>query len=238
MLTTDVFDNVSVTDSTGSGAPAITSPLTVTGTAGRAFSYSIAASNTPTRYNASGLPSGLTVSTGNGLISGTASATGTIPVTISAANASGTGSATLTMILLPSATNFAAWESTCFTQAQLNTPSVSGYLANPSGDGICNLLDYAFDLNPTVHNGPSSLPHATVNGGYLALTYLVNKSAGDLAYSVEVSGDLQTWNSGSGYTSSPVVLSDNGVTQTVQVTDLTSTSPANKRFIRLRVTAQ
>ncbi|HAZ07854.1 MAG TPA: hypothetical protein DCZ01_04860, partial [Elusimicrobia bacterium] len=45
-------------------APVITSALSSTGTAGTAFSYQITAVNSPTNFNAAGLPTGLSVSTG------------------------------------------------------------------------------------------------------------------------------------------------------------------------------
>jgi sugar lactone lactonase YvrE len=81
--------------------PVITSTLAASGTAGSAFSYQIAATNTPTSFNASGLPAGLSVNTATGLVSGTATNTGTSSVTITAANVSGTGSATLVLKVLP-----------------------------------------------------------------------------------------------------------------------------------------
>ncbi len=231
VLGTATFDNVSVT-----ALPVINSALTVAGTAGSPFGYQITATNNPTSYNAIGLPAGLSVNTISGLISGTPTVTGTSSVTLSASNAGGTGTTLLTLNSIPA--SFATWKAAWFTTAQLNNPIISGDFANPSGDGICNLLDYAFNLAPTLHNSALFLPQPAEQGGFLALTYTVNKSAGDLVYSVEVSGDLQTWNSGPAYTSSPVVLSDDGATQTVQVTDLTPTSAANRRFIRLRVTKQ
>ncbi|MCK6489669.1 MAG: putative Ig domain-containing protein, partial [Planctomycetes bacterium] len=92
---------------TGPAAPAITSSTVASGTVGSAFSYTITASNTPTSYGASGLPAGLSVDAGTGLISGTPSASGSFPVTISATNANGTGSTTLTITVnaaLPVAT--------------------------------------------------------------------------------------------------------------------------------------
>src|SRR5205823_4169067 len=87
--------------------PVITSSLTTTGTVAAAFSYQITASNSPTSFNATGLPSGLTVNTSTGLISGTPAA-GTdagspYSVTISATNSGGTGTATLTLTILSGA---------------------------------------------------------------------------------------------------------------------------------------
>ena len=81
----------------------INSALTATGTNGSTFSYQIAATNSPTSYGASGLPTGLSVNTSTGAITGTPSVTGTSSVTISAANGGGTGTATLVITLQPPA---------------------------------------------------------------------------------------------------------------------------------------
>src|SRR5438094_4655517 len=95
----------SVTFTINPPPPVITSATTASGTVGVAFSYQITATNSPTSYNATGLPSGLTVNTNTGLISGTPAA-GTdaaspYSVTISATNITGTGSATLTLTIKP-----------------------------------------------------------------------------------------------------------------------------------------
>ncbi|OGR98233.1 MAG: hypothetical protein A2V88_16035 [Elusimicrobia bacterium RBG_16_66_12] len=81
--------------------PTITSALSASGQVGQAFSYTITAANSPTSFNAVGLPAGLSVNTANGLISGTPTTAATTNVTISAANAAGTGSATLVLTVSP-----------------------------------------------------------------------------------------------------------------------------------------
>jgi len=81
--------------------PVITSALTVDGTVGDYFFYRITASNYPTAFDASPLPSGLSVQTLNGVISGVPTTAGTNEVTIGAANAIGTNTATLTLTVLP-----------------------------------------------------------------------------------------------------------------------------------------
>lgn len=82
-------------------APVITSALSANGEAGVSFSYQITANNNPTSYGASGLPSGLIISSSTGKISGTPTTAGTYSVTITATNAGGTGSATLSMTISP-----------------------------------------------------------------------------------------------------------------------------------------
>jgi hypothetical protein len=88
-------------------APNITSALTATATLGTPFSYQITADNSPTSFDATDLPGGLTVCHDSsegctpGLISGTPTATGVFPVNISAtsSNTGPCGSSTATDIL-------------------------------------------------------------------------------------------------------------------------------------------
>ena len=75
--------------------PQITSATTASGRVGTAFTYQITATNNPGSFNASGLPAGITVNVGSGLISGKPTVSGTYNVTVKATNASGTGSAAL-----------------------------------------------------------------------------------------------------------------------------------------------
>jgi hypothetical protein len=84
--------------------PSITSALTATGTVGSPFSYQISADNSPTNFDANDLPGGLAVCHDStegctpGMISGTPTATGVFPVTISAtsSNTGPCGNATAT----------------------------------------------------------------------------------------------------------------------------------------------
>jgi len=79
--------------------PVISSPLAATGTVGSAFSYQIAASNNPTGYSASGLPSGLSLNGITGIVFGTPAVGGTFAPVISASNAGGVGSTTLNLTI-------------------------------------------------------------------------------------------------------------------------------------------
>jgi formylglycine-generating enzyme len=81
--------------------PTITSTLSATGTINELFNYQIVANAGVTGYDASSLPSGLTVSSSTGLITGTPTVYGTFGPTISAINDTGTTSKMLDLTILP-----------------------------------------------------------------------------------------------------------------------------------------
>lgn len=91
-----VFDNVTLA-SAPAGAPVITSPANASGLVGSPFSYTIQATNSPTQFGATGLPVWATLNSSTGVISGTPTAAGSFPITVSASNASGTGQANVTI---------------------------------------------------------------------------------------------------------------------------------------------
>src|SRR5207244_2992291 len=111
---------LSATNAGGTGTATLVitvGPFIATGAVGVPFSYQIPATGTPTSYNATVLPSGLTVDTFTGVISGIAAAlhvthptglttgnpttAGIYRVTISATNVGGTGTATLIITIGP-----------------------------------------------------------------------------------------------------------------------------------------
>lgn len=94
--TADSANTVTFTFTVIPPAPTISSPLAAAGTYGTPLStYTIAASEIPTSFSASGLPTGLAVSATTGAITGTPTASGIFNVTVSATNAGGTGTATV-----------------------------------------------------------------------------------------------------------------------------------------------
>ncbi len=137
------------------------------------------------------------------------------------------------------ATPYNTWRLQHFTAAQLANPAVSGDLADPDGDGIPNLLEYALNLDPNAASA-AGLPTAgqtTVGGSqYLTLTYTRVIAATGITYQPQVSGDLSTWNGGPGYTA-PVSTTNNpdGMTQTVVAQDAVAMTAGGRRFMRLQV---
>jgi len=81
--------------------PVIDSILTATTPVGQPFFYQITATNSPTTFNATPLPAGLTIDTGTGMITGSPTGGGSFAVTLSATNAGGTGTAVLTLNVTP-----------------------------------------------------------------------------------------------------------------------------------------
>jgi hypothetical protein len=79
--------------------PRIQPPFVVGATPGAPFLYTIPASGqAPLAFSATGLPAGLAIAASSGVISGTAPAAGSYPVSITVMNGSGTANATLTIM--------------------------------------------------------------------------------------------------------------------------------------------
>jgi hypothetical protein len=165
-------------------------------------------------------------------IDGTGSAYSTaLTVTTPTAATGGSGGTTTTTTTPPA--NYASWQAQYFTAAQLADPTISGPGADPYGTTIPNLLAYALQLNPATAT-PANVPDPVIVNGHLSITYSVPTAITDINFIVEVSSNLVTWNTGTGYTTVVSnVTTSSGHTITVQDTLPTTTQ---KHFMRLRVT--
>jgi hypothetical protein len=135
---------------------------------------------------------------------------------------------------------FAIWQAQKFSAAERANLAVSGPTADPDGDGVANLLEYAFGFEPKTANTTAQPLVGTVKVNsvdHLTLTYrrLVPTSP-DLIYTPQSTSDLAgAWDT------TPVLLSgrNNGDgTETVAYRDVTPLSGATKRFLRLKLTQQ
>jgi hypothetical protein len=118
-------------------------------------------------------------------------------------------------------------------------------LATPAGDGVANLLKYAFNLAPNAGdltksnyrilsaNGTAGLPLITHDSqGRLVIEFVRRKASANsgITYSVETSGDYWTW-AALDLTNAAITSIDN-VWERVTVTDPNVTE---RRFGRVRV---
>ena len=77
-----------------------------------------------------------------------------------------------------------AWRKANFTAGELSNPAISGDLANPDGDSLANLMEYALGLAPkSVDANPLS---PRIEADRLTITYTRSKSATDVASSLEM----------------------------------------------------
>ena len=108
--------------------------------------------------------------------------------------------------------------------------------ADPSNTGVCFLAAYAFEVDPFSPER-SLLPSVAFQNGYLQISYSRWKDAADLAYVVEVSGDLQTWDSGPGFTRKIFVFPiDSSREQVIESDLIAPTVNTPRRFIRVKIT--
>lgn len=93
-------------------------------------------------------------------------------------------------------TTFTMWRSRYFTAAEMDDPSISGTKADPAGDGVPNLLSYAFfNRDPREPGHRLDLPLPELVDGELRLTYPERSEVSDVEYIPEVSTNLVDWNS-------------------------------------------
>lgn len=130
---------------------------------------------------------------------------------------------------------FAGWRSDHFTEAELADENISGPAADPDGDRIPNLMEYALGRDPKVASA-DNLPVSGVvthsGEDYLALSFRRPSAISDIDYIVEVSGDLISW--------SPDAVAldetphEDGTT-TFSFRDSVPLTEGERRFMRLRV---
>ncbi len=121
----------------------------------------------------------------------------------------------------------------CWRRLYFDTTSTTGNAADFfdfENDGLVNLLEYAFGLDPTVST--PVIPGMTQEGGYLTMT--ITRKPG-VSYQVQTAGSLQPGQPESFSAASTTVLIDDATTLKVRDNFLIGTAAA--RFLRVQVTA-
>jgi hypothetical protein len=112
--------------------------------------------------------------------------------------------------------------------------------ADPDGDGIVNLLEYAFGLDPTV-NSSSGLPVldqiAEDGVAYLTLTFYRRRDASDVEFAAEF-GDLEAWTAEAAVTISVSASPEDGTLEVVTMRDSVPMTDSSRRFGRVRVSLE
>ncbi len=137
----------------------------------------------------------------------------------------------------PKKTAFQLWRDQHFTPAELADPAISGDVAAPAGDGVANLLKFAYGLPPKSSARRSDLPFAELLNAdgqtFLAVSFLRAKTATEVALVPEVSLDLTVWTAGE--VTTEVRRVDLGAQERILLRDRTPISTAASRYLRLRL---
>jgi hypothetical protein len=126
-----------------------------------------------------------------------------------------------------------AWRAARFTAEELLDPAISGDTADPDGDGLANLMEYALGLEPKTAN---VLPGPVVESDHLTLRYTRALNATDVTLTPEASGSVT-----GGWSTNNLTVQDlgsDGTIQTNQAIDGATISDHTSRFLRLRVTRE
>jgi fibronectin type 3 domain-containing protein len=109
---------------------------------------------------------------------------------VAAANIGGTSANSAQVSATPTQT-LTQWTSTAFPGQ--SDPAIIGPTANPSGDGIPNLLKYFFGLDPALTATNPPVTSSDDNSSDVVLTFRLSKNLTGVTYQIQQSTNLSSW---------------------------------------------
>jgi len=110
----------------------------------------------------------------------------------------------ITYIRTPPPSAVGEWRATNFG-ADAGNEAIAGPMADPDGDRLLNLTEYALALDPTLSSGDKAPVDSVVSVGSVrhgAITFTRATMSTDVSITVEISSDFATWTPGSFYSAS------------------------------------
>lgn len=133
----------------------------------------------------------------------------------------------------------AAFFNTNFDSFQITDPAIAGLLADPDGDGIPNLLEYALGLSPLTASR-DQLPALTTtdvdSDSFVSISYTRPNDLTGIVYTVEASSDLESWDGGTTEVADVSETDNQDGTTTVVKRDARPLASEERRVMRLSVT--
>lgn len=135
---------------------------------------------------------------------------------------------------------YLAWQIANFSDAERDVLAISGPQADPDGDSLTNLLEYAMGLAPFADDSAAlPVPSLVSVAGetYLTLTFSRQKDLSGVTFSLEISDDLANWVASGIIVGEPFDNGDGTETVTLRHTiPVSSQSP--RQMARLKVSAE
>ena len=124
-----------------------------------------------------------------------------------------------------------SWSNRFFTFEEMGDPEISGETADPDLDGLSNLIEYFFGLNPTQSSAPPELKVTGSIDSTVSFSYSRTRERKDTKVTVEGSNGLNDWVPLS--VTETTVLPIDETTERVEVESDWPFDPPFPRFLRL-----